>query len=111
LLIKATNNSATGHFTWKNVDLERCEIHVVQQLTRQEKKGQRLVFGHLKTKYSRRTIKIGDDLVELLKAYHLSQQKYKQLMGTRWKEHDLVFPLSVGTRWINVTCNVILTVS
>jgi integrase len=83
--------------TWKNVDFERCEICVAQQLSRQEQKGQRLVFGPLKTKYSRRTIKIGNDLVELLKAYRLSQQKYKQLMGTRWKEHDLVFTSSMGT--------------
>lgn len=84
--------------TWKNVDFERCEIGVAQQLSRQEQKGQRLVLGSLKTKYSRRTIEIGDDLVELLKAYRLSQQKDKQLMGTSWKEHDLVITSSVGTR-------------
>jgi len=83
--------------TWKNVDLERGEICVAQQLSRFGQEGQRLTFGPLKTKYSRRTIKIGDDLVGLLRAYFLAQQKYKQLMGTRWRENDLVFPSSMGT--------------
>jgi integrase len=83
--------------TWKNIDLDRGEIRVIQQLSRFGQGGQRLTFAPLKTKYSRRTIKIWGDLVELLRAYFLAQQKYKQLMGTRWQENDLVFTSSLGT--------------
>jgi integrase len=83
--------------TWKNIDLERGEIRVIQQLSRFGQKGQRLVFAPLKTKYSRRTIKIGADLIELLNEHRQSQQEYKLAMGTRWKENDLVFASSMGT--------------
>jgi integrase len=83
--------------TWKNVDLDRSEIRVIQQLSRFGQEGQRLVFAPLKTKYSRRTIKIGADLVELLRTHYKAQQEHKQLMGTRWQDNDLVFASSLGT--------------
>lgn len=83
--------------TWKNIDLERGEIRIIQQLSRFGQSGQRLVFAPLKTKYSRRTIKIGPDLVGLLKVHYQAQQEYKLALGTRWQENDLVFTSSMGT--------------
>jgi len=83
--------------TWKNVDLDRGEIRIIQQLSRFGREGTRLVFAPLKTKYSSRTIKIGVDLIELLTTHRQAQQEYKQLMATRWQENDLVFASSMGT--------------
>jgi len=85
--------------TWKNIDLERGEIRIVQQISRyKDDDGKRTFsFAPLKTKYSRRTIKVGADLVDQLKVHQQAQKAYKQFMGIRWPEHDLVFPSSVGT--------------
>jgi len=83
--------------TWKNVDLERGEIRIIQQLSRFGQGDKRLVLAPLKTPYSRRTIKIDNDLVEMLKAYYQTQQERKFALGRRWQETDLVFPSSLGT--------------
>lgn len=83
--------------TWKNVDLERGEIRIIQQLSRFGQSETRLVLSPLKTSYSRRAIRIDNDLVELLKLHHRAQQEYEQIIGCRWKENDLVFPSSTGT--------------
>ena len=83
--------------TWKNVDFDRAEIRITQQISRHTENGESFCFAPLKTKYSRRTIQIGSDQVELLKAHYLARQIHKQLMGSRWKENDLVFSSSIGT--------------
>ncbi len=84
--------------TWKNVDWERQEIRILQQISRYGGEDeQTFSFAPLKTKHSRRVIKIGPDLLEMLKAHYQAQQIQKQVMGMRWKDHDLVFPSSVGT--------------
>jgi integrase len=85
--------------TWENVDLERGEICIIQQISRyKDDNGRRTFrFAPLKPRYSRRTIKVGVDLVDQLKAHQQAQKAHKQIMGIRWQEHDLVFPSSVGT--------------
>lgn len=83
--------------TWKNVDLERGEIRVIQQLSRYGQKGSRFEFAPLKTDYSRRTLKIGQELVDMLKQHAQQQQKYKEFMGSSWQETGLLFPSSTGT--------------
>ena len=83
--------------TWKNVDFDRGEIRVTQQISRHTENGELFCFAPLKTKHSRRTIQIGADLVELLKAHSQARQIHKQLMGSRWKENDLVFSSTIGT--------------
>ncbi len=83
--------------TWKNVDFERGEIRITQQIPRHAENSKSFCFAPLKTKHSRRTIQIGSDLVELLKAHYQARQLHKQLMGSRWKENDLVFSSSIGT--------------
>lgn len=83
--------------TWKNVDFHRAEIRINQQISRFGEDDQRFCFAPLKTKYSRRTISIGPDLIEMLKAHQQVQQAQKQFMGIKWQENDLVFTTSIGT--------------
>lgn len=83
--------------TWKNVDFERGEIRIVQQLSHFSDNGEPFSFPPPKTKYSRRTITIGADLVEMLKTHYQAQQIQKQFIGIEWKEYDLVFASSIGT--------------
>lgn len=85
--------------TWKNVNLERGEILIIQQLSRYDNSENQRIFDFAapKTKYSNRTILIGADLVEQLRAQKQAQDSHKLRMGSRWQEYDLVFPSSVGT--------------
>ena len=83
--------------TWANVDSQRGEIRVIQQLRRVRQQGQWFAFTALKTKYSRRTIPIGNELQLILQEHRRKQQEQKLFMGSRWKEHDLLFTSSIGT--------------
>lgn len=84
--------------TWDNVNLERGEIRIIQQLSRfNPLPGQRFALAPLKTRYSARTIKIGAKLIVLLSQQHDRQQESKAVTGSRWKEHNLVFTSSLGT--------------
>jgi integrase len=83
--------------TWKNIDFHRAEIRINQQISHFGEDDQRFCFAPLKTKYSRRTISIGSDLVEMLKVHQQVQQAQKQFMGIKWQENDLVFTTSIGT--------------
>jgi integrase len=83
--------------TWRNIDLERGEIRVIQQLSRYGQNGSRFEFAPLKTTYSKRTLKIHPQLIDMLKQHAQEQQKYKELMGIKWKENDLLFPSQIGT--------------
>lgn len=83
--------------TWRNMELERGEIRVIQQLSRYGQNGSRFEFAPLKTAYSKRTLKIGSQLIDMLKQHSTEQQEYKQLMGSKWKENDLLFTSQSGT--------------
>ncbi len=49
-----------------------------------------------KTRYSRRTINIGPDLVEMLTAHRQNQIVQKQFTGSKWQDCDLVFTNTIG---------------
>jgi integrase len=83
--------------TWANVDFQRGEIRVIQQLKRVRQQGQWFAFTALKTKYSRRTIPMGNELQLVLLEHRRKQQEQKLGIGSRWKEHDLLFTSSIGT--------------
>ena len=53
--------------------------------------------GDTKTKKSRRTLEIPDDVAKALKEHHAEQAKQKLKAGKAWQDNDLVFCTSVGT--------------
>lgn len=82
---------------WKNVDLERGIIKVVQNLKRLP--NGKLVFGKPKTKTSIRSIKIGEDTIEVLKEQkeRITNEREDIKVKHLWKEMDMVFPSTIGT--------------
>ena len=83
--------------TWANVDFQKSEIHIVQQIRRDREPGKRLAFAPLKTNYSRRILPIGNELQQALLDHRRKQDNEKLFMGSAWKEHDLLFTSSIGT--------------
>lgn len=53
--------------------------------------------GDTKTRRSRRTLALPGRCVEALRAQRIQIAEERQLAGSRWVEHDLVFPTRVGT--------------
>lgn len=59
--------------------------------------GHGWTFADPKTKRGRRTIKLGDEILKLLRAHKKRQETQKLVKGKRWVENGLIFPSSVGT--------------
>jgi integrase len=66
---------------WADVNLKKGEVRI--------KKG--------KTKASRRTISLSAELVAAFRQQWEFQSLERQMLGSEWKEHGLVFPSAVGT--------------
>ena len=59
--------------------------------------GKEWAFADPKTKRGRRTIKLGNEILKLLRTHKENQDAQKSIMGSRWKENGLVFPSLAGT--------------
>ena len=68
-------------------------------LNRQVKRvpGHGWTFADPKTKKVRRTIKLGDEILKLLRAHKKRQEAQKVVIGELWVENGLIFPSSIGT--------------
>lgn len=75
---------------WADVDLDAGVLTIRMQ-------AQRGQLVPLKTARSRRTLHLGAWLVDLLSAQRRAVQDRRLVAGERWREHDMVFPSSVGT--------------
>jgi integrase len=53
--------------------------------------------GDTKTKKSRRTLELPEEVVRALRKHHRRQAKDKLKAGKRWQEHGLVFSTKLGT--------------
>src|SRR5215207_1725443 len=79
---------------WQDVDLENATVSVRRTLT---KNGTRLLFGVPKTKKSRRTIRLTEAAVRVLRE-HLDRQLARiERLGDLYKDQGLVFASEVGT--------------
>lgn len=76
---------------WTNVDLERRQIKVAQAL---HEDGGRIWIGKLKTKYSYRTVSIGNECIAALKRQRKRQLEDRLRVGDKWQRPDVDRPYS-----------------
>lgn len=79
---------------WKDVDLERGELRVRQQVRRMDKTIE--VTTKLKTASSRRTLPLSEGLVTILMAHLAIVQTMRTKAGTAWQDGGFVFPNAAG---------------
>ena len=63
----------------------------------QQVPGQQWKFIEPKTKSGRRSIRLGEGTLQILREHHELQKEHKAKVGKRWQEYNLIFPSSVGT--------------
>jgi integrase len=80
---------------WSDLLWQSGTLYVRRQV--QKVPGQPWSFNDPKTKAGRRAILLGEGSLQVLRVHREKQQLEKMLLGDRWKDHDLIFPSSVGT--------------
>lgn len=88
---------------WKDVDLEKGILRVVQVLSRD---GELKVGG--KTAAATRTVTLMKETVALLKKHRVALSSEKLLAGKDYKDHGLVLPSSKGTPMLPRNTNRVL---
>jgi integrase len=73
---------------WKDVDLDRGEVHLATVL---ERRGGEVTFAQPKTKGSRRHIQLTREAVEALRRRRTHQREQRVAAGPGWADYDLVF--------------------
>jgi integrase len=76
--------------TWSYVDLDSDPPFMM--VWRSVRAG-----GDTKTRKSRRTLKLPQRCVDVLRDHQAGQDEIRQTAGSRWQDNDLVFPSQVGT--------------
>ena len=95
LMLGLRRGEALG-LRWADVDLDAGTLRVEQQVIRVPGKG--LVVSPLpKTASSRRINHLPGFALDVLRQHRLRLLQERLRAGGRWREHDLVFPSSVGT--------------
>jgi integrase len=79
---------------WDDLDLANQTLTVRRALQRLNGK---LTLTEPKSEASSRTLALPAVLVTMLKAHQRLQAEERQAMRDRWREHNLVFPSTVGT--------------
>jgi integrase len=80
---------------WADIQWSGGALHVQRQ--KQYVPGQGCCFIEPKTNAGRRTIKLGEGSLDVLRHHKVFQEFQKERAGGRWKDLDLVFCSSVGT--------------
>ncbi len=79
---------------WEDVDLDAGVLQVRKQAQRI---GGMVQLVDPKTRRSRRTINLPKATIRQLKAHRARQAQERLLAGSRWQDHGLVFPSTIGT--------------
>lgn len=80
---------------WSDVDLEKGNLKVQRQLKRIPGGG--FTYTAPKTKAGKRTVLIGEDMINSLVSHQKQLTQDRLVAGEKWKENNLMFPSSVGT--------------
>jgi integrase len=78
---------------WSQVDLERRQLDVVQQITVERN---RPVLKQLKTENSVRVVSFGRATAKVLAAHRERQRAEAEFAGSAWKDTGLVFTTALG---------------
>jgi integrase len=78
---------------WQDVDMENAVVSVRRTLTRS---GGKVTFGELKTKKSRRSIRLAPQATEALRAHLERQLRDMEILGDRYRDQGLVFTTDTG---------------
>jgi integrase len=80
---------------WADLQWGSGRLYVQRQL--QDLRGQGYIFQEPKTRSGRRTIQLGEGMLQALREHREHQQLQKAFAGHRWQENDLIFPSKIGT--------------
>ena len=80
---------------WSDLDWTTGQLQVKRQV--QRVKGQGFVFLEPKTRSGRRTVQLGEAMLQALRKHKEMQDLEKSFAGARWQEYDLIFASTVGT--------------
>lgn len=80
---------------WTDLELNNGILRICRQVERVDGHGWR--FVEPKTKAGRRTIKLGEGSLHVLRLHKERQEIQKAVTGERWQENGLIFPSRVGT--------------
>jgi integrase len=80
---------------WSDLQWNSGGLHVQRQIQRINGKG--WSFAEPKTRAGRRTIKLGEGTLHVLREHKERQVVQKAMAGDCWQEHDLIFPTKAGT--------------
>jgi integrase len=81
---------------WQDVDLDDRVLRVRRTLNQVD--GE-LTFGKPKSKRSRRDVGLDDETASLLRLHRKEQHELRLLVGSGWRNHDLVFASPTGEPW------------
>jgi integrase len=79
---------------WPDLQWLTGTLHIQRQVQRVS--GQGWSFVEPKTKAGRRTIKLGEGTIQILREHRAQQEIQKVKAGQSWQENDLIFPNEVG---------------
>jgi integrase len=79
-LVTGARRNELLNLTWRQVDLEKCEMHVL----------------NAKTRRSSRQARLSEDVTRLLKQHRLRQRETQDMAATAWFDRDLVFSNETG---------------
>ncbi len=80
---------------WQDVKWEQRTLRIQRQLKYITDDGP--VFAQLKTHSSARPLVVGTETITILKQHQKRQFSEITRVGKKWKDHDLVFPSTIGT--------------
>ena len=80
---------------WKDLDWVKGKIQVRRQVTRVPRQG--WDFSQPKTQSGVRSIAIGENTLDVLRAQRQQVDEWKAIAGDTWEPYDLIFPSHAGT--------------